>query len=71
MLKEHDVVTVTTDVPEERLSAGDVGAIVHRYPENDVYEVDFVDEHGRARGVVTLSGSQLLRLNLSSLLTAS
>lgn len=67
MWKEHDVVTVTVAVPAEGLSAGDVGAIVHCYPDQNAYEVDFLDDHGRSKGVTTLSGSQLLRLNLTSL----
>ncbi len=67
MWKEHDVVTVTVDVPAEGLSAGDVGAIVHCYPDQNSYEVDFLDDQGRSKGVVTLLSSQLLRLNLNSL----
>ena len=67
MLQEHDVVTVTADVPAESLSVGDVGAIVHCYPGRDAYEVDFLDDQGRSKGVVTLSGDKLLRLNLISL----
>ena len=67
MWKEHDVVTVTVDVPAHGLSAGDVGAIVHCYPDQNAYEVDFLDDQGRSKGVATLSGSQLLRLNLISL----
>lgn len=67
MLREHDTVTVKVDVPEERLRAGDVGAIVHVYPGRDVYEVEVLDDQGRSRGVVTLRGDQLLRLNLNSL----
>jgi hypothetical protein len=71
MLKEHDVVAITVDVPGKGLKSGDVGAVVHCYPGRDTYEVDFVDEYGQAKGVTALSGSQLLRLNLSSLLAAS
>lgn len=67
MLHEHDTVTIKVDVPEERLRAGDVGAVVHVYPGRDAYEVDVLDEGGRSRGVVTLRGDQLLRLNLNSL----
>lgn len=67
MWKEHDVVTVTVDVPAEGLSAGDVGAIVHCYPNKSAYEVDFLDNQGQSKGVATLLGSQLLRLNLTSL----
>jgi len=67
MWKEHDVVTVTVDVPTEGLSAGDVGAIVHCYPDQNAFEVDFLDDQGRSKGVATVSGSHLLRLNLVSL----
>jgi len=67
MLAEHDVVAVKLDIPEEGLVCGDVGAIVHCYSDRDAYEVDFVDDHGRPKGVVTLSGGALLRLNLVSL----
>lgn len=67
MLREHDTVTVKADVPEASLRAGDVGAIVHVYPARDAYEVEVLDERGRSRGVVTLRGDQLLRLNLNSL----
>ena len=67
MLKEHDIITVTVDVPAEGLSAGDVGAIVHCYPARDAYEVEFLDDQGRPKGVMTVSGSHLLRLNLISL----
>ncbi len=67
MLKEHDTVTVKVDVPEAALRAGDVGAIVHCYANRDVYEVEVLDDGGRSRGVVTLRGDQLLRLNLASL----
>ena len=69
MLKEHDVVTATVDVPDQGVAAGDVGAVVHCYP-SETYEVDFVDDHGRGKGVVTLSAAQLLRLNLVSLLAS-
>ena len=67
MLREHDVVTVKVDLPDQRLSQGDVGAVVHCYDGQNAYEVDFVDEHGRSRDVTTLSGDVLLRLNLKSL----
>jgi hypothetical protein len=67
MLREHDTVTVKVDVPEEGLRAGDVGAVVHCYADRDVYEVEILDEQGRSKGVATLRGEQLLRLNLSSL----
>ena len=67
MLHEHDTVTVKTDLLKEGIQAGDVGAVVHCYGDRDAYEVELFDDHGRSRGVVTLLGEQLLRLNLVSL----
>ena len=55
MLGEHDVVTVRVDLPGEGLGAGDVGAVVHCYPDQDAYEVEVFDQFGRSKGVVTLS----------------
>jgi hypothetical protein len=66
-LKENDVVTVMADRPEAGLVAGDVGAVVHCYPIGGAYEVEFVDANGRSKGVVTMNGNDLLRLNLVSL----
>ncbi|MGH7455189.1 MAG: DUF4926 domain-containing protein [bacterium] len=67
MLKEHDVVALTVDRPQEGLAAGDVGAVVHCYPDGSTFEVEFIDDHGRSRGVVTLTSSSLFKLNLISL----
>lgn len=67
MLREHDVVTVTENIPTEGIVRGDVGAVVHCYPDKDAYEVEVLDERGRSKGVVTVLGEQLLRLNIKSL----
>lgn len=67
MLSEHDVVTVTEDIPQEGIHAGDVGAIVHHYAQRDCYEVELLDSRGRSKGVKSLDGSKLLRLNITSL----
>jgi hypothetical protein len=44
-----------------------VGAVVHRYPAGDIYEVEFVDERGRTRLIASILASQLMKLNLLSL----
>ncbi|MDO8629002.1 MAG: DUF4926 domain-containing protein [Phycisphaerales bacterium] len=67
MLREHDVVTVTEDITGEGIVRGDVGIIVHCYPDQDAYEVEILDEQGKTKGVVTVMGDRLLRLNLKSL----
>lgn len=67
MVKEHDVVALTEDVPADGLHKGDVGAVVHCYRAGDVYEVEFIDEHGRTKRVASIPASRLMKLNLLSL----
>ncbi len=67
MHREHDVVALTRDRPEDGLHAGDVGAIVHVYGNGQAYEVEFVDEQGQSKAVATVPVSQLMKLNLLSL----
>lgn len=61
MLKELDPVVLTRDVPERRLSEGDVGTIVHVYGDAETYEVEFVTAEGRTVAVLTLPGAALRR----------
>ena len=51
--RELDTVVLTQDLPEHRLQAGDVGAVVHVY-EGDGLEVEFVSARGDTRAVITL-----------------
>ena len=37
MIKEHDIVVLTEDVPEEGLTAGDVGTVVHIHNNGEGY----------------------------------
>ena len=67
MLNEHDVVALTEDLAADGLRKGDVGAIVHCYQVGAVYEVEFIDERGRIKGIATVPASQLMKLNLLSL----
>ena len=67
MVKEHDVVALTEDVPSEGLRKGDVGAVVHCYQAGDIYEVEFIDEHGRTKRIASVPASRLMKLNLLSL----
>jgi len=59
MIKEHDRVVLKADVPAERLEAGDVGTVVHIYPDGKAYEVEFVSLEGRTLAVVTLEAAQV------------
>ena len=67
MVKEHDVVALTEDVPSEGLRKGDVGAVVNCYQADDIYEVEFIDERGRTKRIASIPASRLMKLNLPPL----
>ncbi len=54
MIEELDSVVLARDLPEHRLKAGDVGAIVHVYRRGEGFEVEFVNGEGTTVAVVTL-----------------
>ena len=54
MLKELDTVVLTRDLPQIGLAAGDIGAIVHAYPDGKAFEVEFVGLTGDTIAVETL-----------------
>jgi hypothetical protein len=57
VIKEHDIVVLTEDVPEEGLSAGDFGTVVHIYNNGEGYEVEFMTLTGQTIAVASLLGS--------------
>lgn len=57
-MNELDTVVLRRAIPEHGLEAGDVGAIVHRHPE-DAFEVEFVSGRGGTVAVVTLYARDL------------
>ena len=59
MIKEHDCVVLTKDLPEEKLKAGDVGTVVHIHKNEAGYEVEFMTLSGETLTVVTLMASQV------------
>jgi hypothetical protein len=59
MIKEHDQVVLTSDLPEVGMKAGDVGTVVHIYPHGEAYEVEFFTLHGKTAAIATVRSSQL------------
>jgi len=59
LIKEHDVVVLTQDLPEERLTAGDVGTVVHIHDGGAGYEIEFMALSGRTIAVATVTESQV------------
>ena len=59
MIKEHDVVVLTEDLPDERLQAGDIGTVVHIHENGAGYELEFMTLAGETIAIVTLLQSQV------------
>jgi hypothetical protein len=59
MIKEHDRVVLKTNVPGKSLEAGDVGTVVHVYPDGEAYEVELLTLDGGTAAVVTLEAKQV------------
>ncbi len=58
MIKEHECVVLTQDLPEAALQAGDVGTVVHIHNGGAAYEVEFATLTGQTLCVATVSCSQ-------------
>ncbi len=59
MIKEHDRIVLSKDLPAEGLLAGDVGTVVHIYNKGEAFEVEFMTLEGETVTVVTLPSSQI------------
>ena len=67
-IKEHDVVVLTRDVPEHRLRAGDVGAVVHVYAQGKAFEVEFVTGSGHTLAVETFEPKDIRAVGAGEIL---
>lgn len=59
MIREHDRVVLTAALPADGLEAGDIGAVVHIYPEASAYEVEFITLTGQTAAVVTVPAGKV------------
>lgn len=55
MIRELDTIVLTHDLNEHGLEKGDVGAVVHCYKDNSVFEVEFVTGEGETVALLTLT----------------
>ena len=70
MLNLLDTVIASTNFPEYKVLAGDVGAVVEVYTAPKLaYEVEFVNPDGSTRALLTLAPSQVRRLSPADVLT--
>ena len=59
MIRELDVVVLTAAIPEEGLEPGDVGTVVHAYPDGQAFEVEFMTVDGNTVAVATVETSHV------------
>ena len=59
MIREHDCVVLTQDLPDEGLQTGDIGTVVHIHQEGAGYEVEFMTLAGETVAIATLLPSQV------------
>lgn len=59
MFKEHDIIVLTADIPEDGLESGDVGTIVHIYPDGKALIVEFMTPDGWTVAVTDVLASQM------------
>ncbi len=57
-----DVVALTTDLPERKLSRGHVGTVVEELAP-DVFEIEFTDEDGRTYDSLAVRADQMMVLH--------
>jgi hypothetical protein len=62
IIKEHDVVALTTDLPDQGLVRGQVGTVVDVLAPG-VFEVEFSDTQGRAYAQTPVKEEQLMVLH--------
>lgn len=59
MIREHDCVVLTEDIPDEGLQAGDIGTVVHIHQAGAGYEVEFMTLAGETVAIATLLSGQV------------
>ena len=59
MIKEHDFVVLTQDLPEQSLQAGDIGTVINIHENSAGYELEFMTLSGETIAIVTLLASQV------------
>ena len=59
MLKEHDRIVLTGDIPGEGLKAGDVGSIVHIHGSGEAFEIEFLTLDGSTVAIATVTSTQV------------
>ena len=68
MVRELDTVVLTHDIAEHALKRGDVGAVVHGYPDENAFEVEFVTAESNTVALLTLDSADIRPMKGSEIL---
>lgn len=67
MIREHDQVVLTENLPELALESGDVGVIVHVHAAGEAYEVEFLTLEGETAAIATLPAGKVRAVRKSEI----
>ena len=59
MIKEHERVVLSVDLPKYQLKAGDIGVVVMIHGEHEGYELEIFSADGHTLDVVTVESDQV------------
>ena len=59
MIREHDLIVLTSDLPEYELEAGKRGTVVHIFPRAEAYMIEFFSPAGNTIAVAPVESSQV------------
>ena len=59
MIKEHDRIVLTSDVPDVSLKAGDVGTVVHIHAKGEAFEIEFLTLDGKTAAIATVKADHV------------
>lgn len=68
MIRELDIVVLRNDIREQGLKEGDIGTVVHCYPQSSAYEVEFVTAEGKTVAVLTLPETNIRPMSSTEIL---
>ena len=68
MVRELDTVVLTHAIKEHGLEGGDIGAVVHCYPEGTAFEVEFLTAEGKTIVLLTLNETEVRPLGGNEIL---
>ena len=68
MAIELDTVVLTHAIKKHGLEGGDIGAVVHCYPEGTAFEVEFLTAEGKTIALLTLDETDVRPMGGSEIL---